>query len=526
MTRIACFFMPMFPLAARLRSEPDLLNEALVIVDGSGNGAHVVAATRRARKKGIRPGFSLTQARSILPKLIARGRDAECERTAQEALMEVAETFSPRVEDAGEGVVYFDVTGMERHFAESPADPSRCGTDTPVCAHDGKDSSEHRLGRAAIRACDEVGMPARCGIAASKLAARVAAELPASPTIVPAGEEATFLAPLPLERLSPELEAAAMLQRFGLQFIGELARLPENEIASRLGEMGRSLHWAARGIDARPLMPRATPPEFREGMELEWPLVALEPFLFIASAAMDRLVRRMELQGFACRRIELTLTLEPDGFDARGIDLPAPTRDVKTLLTLLRLELEKTPPGAPVAGFSLVAHPDRPRRAQLSLFGPAAVSPEKLAATIARLVSMLGDGRVGMPLTVDGYLPERHAIADFNPPPPPDMRRTPSRARGLLAVRVFRPPVPIEVSTRVARHDEPGELQIEQIRSDGDITGPVRVCSGPWQLEQGWWTDRPHVREYWDVELTRGGIYRVYRDDIVSGWFADARYDS
>ena len=103
MIRIACLLVPMFPLAARLRSEPDLLQEAIAIVEGNGNNAHVVAATRRARTKGIRPGLSLAQARSILPKLIARGRDAECERTAQEALLEVAETFSPRVEDAGEG---------------------------------------------------------------------------------------------------------------------------------------------------------------------------------------------------------------------------------------------------------------------------------------------------------------------------------------------------------------------------------------------------------------------------------------
>ena len=49
----------------------------------------------------------------------------------------------------------------------------------------------------------------------------------------------------------------------------------------------------------------------------------------------------MALQGFAARRIELTLTLEPDGFDSRGIDLPSPTRDVKTLLTLIRLDLER-----------------------------------------------------------------------------------------------------------------------------------------------------------------------------------------
>jgi len=534
MTRLACFYVPMFVLAARLRSEPDLLNEAVGIVEGNGSNAHIVAATRRARKKGIQPGQSLAQARSLLPKLIARGRDAECERTAQEALLEVAETFSPRVEDAGEGVVFLDVTGMERHFAD---DPGSAGVSPAADA-------EQRLARAALRACDAISLPARVGIAASKLAARVAAELPKSPIVVAPGEEATFLAPLPLTRLSPELEAAAMLQRFGLSSIGDLAKLPESEIASRLGEVGRELHWAARGIDPRPLMPRPLPPEFREGMELEWPLVALEPFLFIANAALDRLSKRMEIQGFACKRLEFTLTLDPEGYDARGIDLPAPTRDVKTMLTLMRLDLEKTPPGAPVVGFSFVAHPDRPRRAQLSLFGPSAVSPEKLATTIAKLVSILGDGRVGMPMTVDGHLPERYSINVFSPPPPPDMKRTPARARGLLAVRTFRPPIPIEVTTREAEGDD---VQIASIRSIADqnsdtrqptpdtrrrieagakveIGGTVRICSGPWRIEEGWWSDRPDIREYWDVELERGGVYRVFRGGATE-WFVDARYE-
>ncbi|MGZ8798184.1 MAG: Y-family DNA polymerase, partial [Thermoanaerobaculia bacterium] len=193
MNRIACFYIPMFPLAARLRSEPELLQEALAIVEGNGNNAHIVAATRRARTKGIRAGHSLAQARSILPKLIARGRDAECERTAQEALLEVAETFSPRIEDAGEGVVYIDIAGMERHY--------------------GSEDSEMALARAAIQAAEAIGLPARVGVAASKLAARVAAELPKSPTIVDPGKEADFLAPLPLTRLAPEINAATTLNR-------------------------------------------------------------------------------------------------------------------------------------------------------------------------------------------------------------------------------------------------------------------------------------------------------------------------
>ncbi|HEX9986406.1 MAG TPA: DNA polymerase Y family protein [Thermoanaerobaculia bacterium] len=501
MTRLACFLVPLFPLAARLRSEPELLQEAVAIVEGNGPAAHVVAATRRARSKGVRTGHSLAQARSIIPKLIARGRDPECERTAQEALLEVAETFSPRVEDAGEGVVFVDVSGMERHF-----------------------DSEEELGKAAIRAAGDIGLPVRVGIAASKLAARVAAELPKSPVIVPAGGEAEFLAPLPLGRLTPELDAATTLQRWGIKSIGELARLPESELASRLGEIGRDIHSAARGLDPRPLIPRALPPEFREGMELEWPLVALEPFLFIASSALDRLAKRLEIQGFACKRLEMTMTLEPDGFHARAIDLPAPTRDVKTMLTLLRLDLEKTPPGAPVTGFTLVAHPDRPRRAQLSLFGPSALSPEKLATTIARLVAMLGEDRVGMAMAVDGHLPDRYAVGDFAPPPPPDLKRKPCKSRGLLAARVFRPPVKVDVITRPSRTDEPGEVQIEAIEGEGDLSGPVRVSSGPWQVEEGWWREGRDSRDYWDVELMRGGSYRVFRGE-ERAWFVDARYE-
>jgi hypothetical protein len=155
------------------------------------------------------------------------------------------------------------------------------------------------------------------------------------------------------------------------------------------------------------------------------------------------------------------------------------------------------------------------------------------------------------------------------------MKRPLKKSRGLLAVRVFRPPIPIEVITRPSRSDEPGEVQIQSISSvqengpptadrgpqsavcegggpqDGgrryeplepapsrsarqqrvevgapaDIGGAVRLCSGPWRVEEGWWTEVPADRDYWDVELLRGGIYRLYRDGGTDGWFIDARYD-
>ncbi len=57
------------------------------------------------------------------------------------------------------------------------------------------------------------------------------------------------------------------------------------------------------------------------------------------------------------------------------------------------------------------------------------------------------------------------------------------------------------------------------------VQGLVRVAAGPWSLEEGWWNDKPVERDYWDLELSGGGLYRVYRDRMTGDWFADGMYD-
>jgi protein ImuB len=57
------------------------------------------------------------------------------------------------------------------------------------------------------------------------------------------------------------------------------------------------------------------------------------------------------------------------------------------------------------------------------------------------------------------------------------------------------------------------------------IEGEVRVFSGPWRVEEKWWSEEAIDREYWDVELSDGALYRIFRDVRNGGWFADGIYD-
>ncbi len=541
MSRIACLWVPLFPLAARLRAEPELAGEAVAVCQGSGSTARVAAASRPARRAGVRAGMTLAQARSILPSLIARGRDPGCEDSAREALLEVAWSLSPAVEVAAEEELFAQVGDMDRLY------PGARG--------------EGDLGRTAVIMAESLDLPVRVGIAANKPAAAVASRRPETPTVIPAGDEARFLAPLPLGELALDRRLAATLARWGVATIGDLARLPADRVASRLGEAGAAAHRAARGEDDRPLVPHHLSLALTEGAELEWAVVTTEPLLYAIGQALERIRRRLERQDLACTVLELELTLEPEGNDRRPIRLPAPIREMEALLALIRLELEARPPRGPVVAFVCTVHPDRPRRGQLTLFGAPEISPDRLATTLARLTARLGPDRVGSPRTVDGHLPEREESVPFDPPPAPLLRRASGRGRGLLVVRVLRPPVPLEVITEESsellrpsrgegRVAEPGSHESAQSSPPSDtsrfkaqssrsrlvsvasvaearprIQGLVRVAAGPWSLEEGWWRAEPVERDYWDVELSGGGLYRIYRDRRSGDWYADGMYD-
>ncbi|MDX9993468.1 MAG: DNA polymerase IV [Anaerolineales bacterium] len=113
---------------------------------------------------------------------------------------------------------------------------------------------------------EELRLPCSVGVASNKLLAKIANETgkkaargpdyPRAVTVVEAGHEAEFLAPLPAAMLwgvGPKTESR--LASLGLHTIGDIARFPESELAARFGQSGRDLSRHARGIDERPVVP-------------------------------------------------------------------------------------------------------------------------------------------------------------------------------------------------------------------------------------------------------------------------------
>src|SRR4029077_13599171 len=137
---------------ALCRAEPELRGRPLAVHERDDPHAPLTAVSPLARELGARPGISTAQARMISGGLMIRQPRPEMMRSAEEALLDVAESFSPRVESAGGGVVFLEIDGLASLF----------GTESHLAT-----SLSARLRR--------VGLEGRVGVASTKTSAWLAA---------------------------------------------------------------------------------------------------------------------------------------------------------------------------------------------------------------------------------------------------------------------------------------------------------------------------------------------------------------
>jgi DNA polymerase IV len=208
-----------------------------VIVGGRPEVRGVVAsASYEVRAFGVHSAMPTAQALRLCPQAILISGHRERYVEMSRLVMAILADYTALLEPISIDEAFLDVTGTEDHYGP----PGRLAN-----------AIQERIER-------ELGLSASLGVATNKLLAKIASDLrkPHGITVVPAGEEASFLAPLPIRKLWGVGEVTGKeLARLGVQTIGDLARVPGETLRARFGSQGEVLWRASHGIDASPVTP-------------------------------------------------------------------------------------------------------------------------------------------------------------------------------------------------------------------------------------------------------------------------------
>jgi protein ImuB len=556
----ACIFVPNFPVAAVFRAQPELRARAVAIFEGKPPLEKVFAVNDNAGRAGIAPGMTKAQA-ELCSELTLHPRSSLQESAAHAALLDCAQSFSPCVEDAAADTAILDLAGMESLF----------GT-LPEIAND------------LFRCAAELGLDVNVAVASNPDAAVVAARGFPGVTVIPSGKEAECLGSLPIHVLfaarlenqqtkgkgkksDQENEASRLLEtleRWGVRDLRALAALPQVALSERLGQEGLCLQALARGAASRTLVPVEAPAVFEEAVELEYPIILLEPLAFLLNRLLEQICARLAVRALNTQELRLTLELQnltgvdpesdtvgiPSESDVshdtaeaqssaqhfvsgiqrkfcRILRLPLPMLDPKLFLKLLQLDLNAHPPGAPILKIHLIAEPARPRSAQGGLFLPPSPEPEKLELTLARIARLVGEARVGSMELLDTHRAEGFRMRRFMPggAQSKQSRKTSEPAEdksAVAALRMFRPPLRVTVTL------ENGELARVVCTKKKEVQGTVLWKAGPWRSSGDWWDREAWARDEWDIALQSADgvvLYRLVHDLLGGGWFVEGTYD-
>ena len=375
--------------------------------------------------------------------------------------------------------------------------------------------------------------------------------------------------PLPDPRSLIPHPFTVTLRRWGLRTLGDLVSLPPVDVAARLGQTGVEWQRLARGEDRHPLVPAAPEERFEQALDLEWPIEGLEPLSFVLGRLMEPLSAHLERRDRGGAVLHVRLHLVTREVHERVLQLPAPIRDARTLRTLALLDLEAHPPPAAIDRVVVAIDPTPGRVVQLSLLTRPLPSPEQLSTLMARLHALMGEGRCGAAVAVDSWEPGAFAMRRFAPDtgigdqgsgikntefpgsPIPD----PGSQIPAVALRRFRVPVPVRV-----RVDRGVPVRVISDRR-GWSGGSVETYAGPWRTSGGWWIEtgaagatvrrcdgaavRPKCegamvrraeapwsgsahawsRDEWDVTLSDGATYRLFRARDTEAWFIEGVVD-
>jgi DNA polymerase IV len=222
------------------RYRPELKGKAFAVGARPEERGVVASCSYPARMCGVRSAMPMRRAIQLCPHLIVvPARHGVYSEISREVMVHL-HALSPLVEKVSIDEAFVDVSDLP--------EPG--------------ENLAHALQKTIWECC---ALPCSIGVATNKLMAKIANDVgkaaqrsgspPNAITVVPAGEEAAFLAPLPVEALwgiGPKTNVR--LAELGIRTIGELARWPVPDLIRRFGKHGEDMAQHARGIDERSIV--------------------------------------------------------------------------------------------------------------------------------------------------------------------------------------------------------------------------------------------------------------------------------
>ena len=360
-----------FYASVEVLDEPSLRGKPVIVGGRPGDRGVVMAASYEARVFGVGSAMPLRTAARRCPDGVFLPGRPERYRELSEEVMAIFGSYTPLVEPISLDEAFLDVSGSAAAFGAG-------------------ETIAREIKR---RVLEEVGLVVSVGVATNKLCAKVASDLrkPDALVVVPPGEEAEFLAPLPIRRLwgvGPQAQAA--LADYGVVTIGQLAALPAGTLHRRFGRHGDDLSARARGVDAASVQPMHAPKSIGHEHTFSVDTRDLRTLEATLLDVAESVASRLRHHDLAARAVQLKLRYE--GFETltRQAPLPHGTREsdpiYQTGLALLRRTLVEGR-GVRLVGLTAISLTDAQ---QLTLFD-GADRTDRLTRSIDAVRERFGD---------------------------------------------------------------------------------------------------------------------------------------
>jgi DNA polymerase-4 len=345
--------MDAFYASVEMLDNPELRGKP-VVVGGLSSRSVVSAASYEARKFGIHSAMPTLTAHKLCPEAIFMPVRMARYSEVSDQIMTIFHRFTPLVEPISLDEAFLDVTGSTRLF----------GSGAEIAASI----------RSTIRT--ETGLTASAGVATSKLLAKIASDLqkPNGLTIVEPGREREFLADLPVSKLWGAGATTIMaLKMLSVQTIGDLAQLPLAILTSKFGRHGAQMHYAACGIDDRPVVPTREAKSIGHEDTFSEDLRDLVRIKRELLSLATRVGERLRLKAIEGKTISIKVKFHDFSSNTRSITLPESTSDNMEIYRQGLKLLKKTAAGAiplRLLGISVSNLCPGVVARQLGLFGP------------------------------------------------------------------------------------------------------------------------------------------------------------